>query len=112
MKAKDIRDLVFFSQDEPRRETLHESEHLWSEVVCLQGPQRLGPLGDPRSDALCTILAGQVAVQVGKGRKRMSQWDSVLVPAGEHLTLANASDEPSVVLIVVAPPPEQTGAAG
>jgi quercetin dioxygenase-like cupin family protein len=108
VKAKDIRELVHFSEDEPVRRTLYESEHLWSEVVCLQNSQRLGPIGDPGSDAICAVLAGEVATQIGKGRTRIKQWDSVLVPAGELLTLANASDEPSVVLIVAAPPPEPT----
>ncbi len=35
----------------------------------------------------------------------MRQWESALVPAGEELTLRNASEEPSVVLLVLAPPP-------
>jgi hypothetical protein len=29
----------------------------------------------------------------------------VAVPAGEELTIRNASEEPSVVLLVLAPPP-------
>lgn len=105
MKARDIRDLVHFGDDGPRRSTLWESEHLWSEVICLQRSQRIGPIGDPASDAVCTVLAGEIAAQVGKGRTRMGQWESVQIPAGESLTLANASEEPSVVLLVVAPPP-------
>jgi quercetin dioxygenase-like cupin family protein len=108
VKAKDIRDLVHFDDEAPRRGELFESERLWSEVVCLQRSQRLGPIADPVSDAIVTILAGEVAAQVGNGRTRTSQWDSMLVPAGEELTLANASDEPSVVLIVAAPPPRRT----
>jgi quercetin dioxygenase-like cupin family protein len=105
VEAKDVRDLVHFDEDAPRRGELFESKRLWSEVVCLQGSQRLGPLADPSSDAIVTILAGEVAAQVGNGRKRMAQWEAVLVPAGQELTLANASDEPSVVLFVAAPPP-------
>jgi glyoxylate utilization-related uncharacterized protein len=105
VKATDIRDLVRFSEEEPRRTTLHESERVWSEVVCLQGSQRLGPIADEGSDAICTVLAGEIAVQIGKGRERLSQWHSALVPAGQALTFANASEEPSVVLIVAAPPP-------
>jgi glyoxylate utilization-related uncharacterized protein len=62
-------------------------------------------MADPGSDAIVAILAGEVATQVGKDRKRMRQWESVLVPAASELTLANASEEPSVVLIVAAPPP-------
>jgi glyoxylate utilization-related uncharacterized protein len=106
VKATDIRDLVHFSEDGPRRTDLFETDHLWSEVVCLQENQRLGPLGDDRSDAIVVVLAGTVAVQVGKGRARVDQWASVPVPAGSDLTLANASETPSVVLIVTAPPPE------
>ncbi len=106
MKPKDVRDLVFFSDDEARHETLLETEKLWSQILCLQKNQSLGPMGDPDSDALCLVLAGTVAVQVGKARARMSQWHSVTVPAGEDLTVKNASEEPSVVLLVTAPPPE------
>ena len=94
MKPKDIRDLVWFSDDEARHETLFETEHLWSEIVCLQGAQGLGPLTDPASDAIVTVLAGEVAVQVGKGRARMGQWEAVLVEAGTELTIRNASDDP------------------
>jgi hypothetical protein len=35
----------------------------------------------------------------------MKQWEAVEVPAGLELTVRNASEEPSVVLLVVAPPP-------
>jgi hypothetical protein len=106
VSATDIRDLVHFSDEGASRETLVEGEHLWSEILCLGSNQRLGPLGDAASDALCVVLAGKVAAQIGRGRNRMRQWDSIVVPAGSELTLANASEEPSVVLLVVAPPPE------
>ncbi len=106
MKSKDIRDLVWFSDAGARHETLFESDHLWSEIVCLQENQGLGPLSDEASDAVVLVLAGQVAVQVGKGRSRMGQWETVLVPAGTELTIRNASDEPGVVLLTLGPPPK------
>jgi glyoxylate utilization-related uncharacterized protein len=105
VKTLDIRDLVAFSDDEPRRRTLAEGSHLWSEVICLQGSQGVGPIRDDGADGLVVVLAGEVATQVGKGRARMKQWETVEVPAGLELTLRNASDEPAVVLLVVAPPP-------
>ena len=105
MKTVDIRDLVRFSDEEPRRSTLLDRERLWSEVVCLQGSQSLGPLRDDRSDGLVVILTGEVATQVGRSRARMKQWQAIAVPAGEELTVRNASEDPAVVLLVVAPPP-------
>ena len=105
MKTRDIRDLVQFGDDDARQATLSETEHLWTRVVCLQGNQGVGPMGDASSDAFLTVLAGEVAAQMDKSRARMKQWDSATVPAGSELTLHNASDEPSVVLLVVAPPP-------
>jgi quercetin dioxygenase-like cupin family protein len=50
-------------------------------------------------------VAGEVAVQVDRGRERLAQWGSVLIPAGSNLAVRNASDEPAVVLLVAAPPP-------
>ena len=105
MKTLDIRDLVHFSDDEPRRQTLVEGERLWSEIVCLQAAQGVGPIRDDDSDGIVVVLAGEVATQVGKGRARMKQWEAVDVPAGMELTIRNASEEPAVVLVVVAPPP-------
>jgi glyoxylate utilization-related uncharacterized protein len=105
VKTLDIRDLVHFSDDEPRRRTLLEGERLWSEVVCLQGSQGIGPLRDEDSDGLLVVLAGSVAAQVGKGRARMKQWETLEVPSGLDLTVRNASGEPAVLLLVVAPPP-------
>jgi glyoxylate utilization-related uncharacterized protein len=105
VKTLDIRDLVAFSDDEARRRTLVESEHLWSGIVCLQGSQGHGPIRDDGADGILVVLAGEVATQVGKGRARMKQWEAVEVPAGLELTVRNASEEPSVVLLVVAPPP-------
>ena len=105
MKTLDIRDLVRFSDDDPRRQTLIEGERLWSEIICLQGTQGVGPVRDYGSDGLLVVLAGEVATQIGKGRARMKQWETVEVPAGLELTVRNASEEPAVVLLVVAPPP-------
>jgi hypothetical protein len=105
VNTKDLRDLVHFADDGPRRETLYESPHLWSELVCLQGAQGMGPVADPDSDAICTVVAGTVAVQVDRGRVRLPQWGSVLIPAGSSLTVRNASPEPAVILLVAAPPP-------
>jgi quercetin dioxygenase-like cupin family protein len=103
--TKDLRDLVRFSEDGPRHEALYESDRLWSEVVCLQEAQGLGPISDPDSDAICAVVAGRVAIQVDRSRKRLGQWGTVLVPAGSELTVKNASEEPAVILLVAAPPP-------
>ncbi|HXF73720.1 MAG TPA: hypothetical protein VNO79_14060 [Actinomycetota bacterium] len=112
MQTKDLRDLVRFSEEGPHHGPLFESPRLWSEVLCLEGPQRLGPISDPGSDAICAVLAGEVAVQVDRRRARLKQWGTVLVPAGSALTIANASPDPAVLLIVAAPPPAPRNAPG
>ena len=57
MEPVDLKDLVAFEEDGPTHRTVAESEHLWSELVCLQGPQSVGPIGDADSDALCLVVA-------------------------------------------------------
>jgi glyoxylate utilization-related uncharacterized protein len=108
VKTHDLRDLVHFSDDVALHHTLFETAHLWSEVLCLQGAQGVGPMTDARSDGVVVVLSGEIAAQVDKGRARMRQWESVLVPAGAELTIRNASEEPSVVLLVLSPPPAPT----
>jgi glyoxylate utilization-related uncharacterized protein len=100
-----MRDLVRFDEEDARTEVLFETARIWSQLVCLQGAQGIGPIADQDADAIVSVLAGEVAVQVGKGRARMRQWHSVLVPAGTALTIRNASDEPAVVQVTTAPPP-------
>ena len=105
MKTRKVTDLVHFEDDAARTEVLYETRQLFSQVVCVQGSQGIGPMSDANSDGIVVVLAGEIATQVGKARARMQQWESALVPAGEELTLRNASEEPSVVLLVLAPPP-------
>jgi len=115
VQTRHLTDLVHFTDDSPRTEVLLETGKLWSQVVCLKDAQGLGPMADEAADGLLVILAGEVAVQVGKGRARLRQWGTAVVPAGEDLTLRNASPEPAVVLIVLSPPPEtelEGGASG
>jgi len=105
VKTRRVTDLVHFEDDDARTEILYETRRLFSQVVCVQGSQGIGPMSDASSDGIVVVLAGEIATQVGKTRARMRQWESALVPAGEELTLRNASEEPSVVLLVLAPPP-------
>ncbi|HZT10097.1 MAG TPA: cupin domain-containing protein [Actinomycetota bacterium] len=105
MKTRKVTDLVHFEDDAARTEVLYETRQLFSQVVCVQGSQGIGPMSDANSDGIVVVLAGEIATQVGKARARMQQWESALVPAGEELTFRNASEEPSVVLLVLAPPP-------
>lgn len=105
MEARDLRDLVHFEDDGPSHQTLFESAHLWSEVVCLDRNQGLGPVSDFDSDALVLVVTGRVVVQVDRSRQRHEQWETALVPAGSELTITNAAEDPAVVLLVVAPPP-------
>lgn len=105
VEARDLRDLVAFEEDGPRHATLFETGRLWSELVCLDRNQTVGPIADRDSDAIALVVTGKVVVQVGRGRKRREQWEATLVPAGSELSIANATAEPAVVLLVAAPPP-------
>ena len=105
MEAKDLTDLVSFRPEGPRTEGVFETARLWSQLVCLERNQQLGPITDPDSDAVFTVAAGEIVVQVDRSRKRLRQWGSALVPAGGEVTITNASGDPAVVLIVAAPPP-------
>jgi glyoxylate utilization-related uncharacterized protein len=100
-----LTDHVRFSEEGPERSTVFESDHLWSQVICLDRNQSYGPVTDPEADALLTVLAGECAVQLVKKRKRLGQWGAVLVPARSPLSVTNASADPLVLLLVTAPPP-------
>ena len=105
--AADLRDFVEFEEGQVVRRTVFESERLWAQVLCVDRNRSYGPVTDPGSDAVLTIVAGEAVFMVGKRRRRLKQWGSVLVPAGSDLVVTNASPEPLVVLMVAAPPPAE-----
>jgi mannose-6-phosphate isomerase-like protein (cupin superfamily) len=105
MRSRSLKDLVHFDPDDVRREPLFETAQLFSEVLCCDGKQFVGPMMDPDSDAVFTVLAGECRFNVGRRSRTMRQWGAVLVSAGEEVTVINLHDEPLVVLMVAAPPP-------
>jgi mannose-6-phosphate isomerase-like protein (cupin superfamily) len=104
--------MVHFSPDGVRRETVFETERLWSQVLCFDRNQSLGPMTDLEADAMFTIVAGEAVFLVDGDRRRMKQWETVLVPAGTEVSVSNASSEPLVLLLVAAPPPVPRAVSG
>jgi quercetin dioxygenase-like cupin family protein len=110
--TENLKKYVHFDAESVRRATVFETQRLWSEVVCFDRNQNLGPVSDPDSDAMFTVLAGEAVFQIQGRRKRVEQWATVLVPAGADVTVSNASVDPLVVLVVAAPPPVPRAVTG
>jgi glyoxylate utilization-related uncharacterized protein len=103
--AAQLQDLVQFEEGSVVRRTVFESERLWAQLLCLDRNGSFGPLSDADADAVLTIVAGEAVFLVDRGRRRLKQWGSVLVPHGSQVVIRNASPEPLVILMTVAPPP-------
>jgi mannose-6-phosphate isomerase-like protein (cupin superfamily) len=112
VENRNLKRFVHFSSGEVRRETVFETGHLWSEVLCFSSNQSIGPVTDPRADAIFTVLAGEAVFVVDGKRKRLEQWGAVLVPAGGEVSVSNASVEPLVLLLVASPPPTPHAVSG
>jgi quercetin dioxygenase-like cupin family protein len=112
VETRDLTEFVRFSPEGPARHTVFESERLWSQLMCLDQGQQLGPITDEASDAVFTVVAGRVVIQVNRGRKRLGQWGTALVPAGSEVTVTNAGGDPAVIFVVAAPPPTPRFASG
>lgn len=112
MLTRDLKDLVGFSAERLQRSSLFETAHLWSDLLCFDRNQRLGPITDDASDAVFTIVAGEGVFVVDGKRRRLAQWSTVLVPAGAEVSIANASVDPLVVMVVAAPPPAARAVTG
>lgn len=109
MERVNLTDLVGFSEEEPARHDVLESERLWSQLLCLGRNQSYGPVRDHQADCLLLVLAGEAVVQVDRRRTRLRQWGATLAPAGAELAVTNASADPAVILLVTAPPPAAPG---
>jgi quercetin dioxygenase-like cupin family protein len=109
---RNLQDFVEFSPDGVRRETVFETERLWMQVLCFERNQHVGPMEDPGADALFTVLAGEAVFLVDRRRRRLRQWEAVLVQAGSSVSVTNASVDPLVLLLVASPPPPARAVTG
>lgn len=105
MENRNLKRYVHFSPDAARRETVFETDRLWTEILCFEANQHVGPARDEDSDAVFLVVAGEAVFLVDGKRKRLEQWGVVLVPAGSEVTVSNASAEPLVLFLMAAPPP-------
>jgi len=112
VENRNLTRFVHFSPEHVNRETVFETEHLWTEVLSLDRNQTVGPITDHESDAVFTILAGEGVFMVDGKRKRLEQWGTVLVPAKSEVSVTNASTEPLVLLLVASPPPTRHAVSG
>jgi len=103
---RNLKQFVHFSRDGVFRETVFETDRLWTQVLCFERNQTIGPITDTDSDGVFVIIAGEAVFQVDGRRKRLEQWGAVLVPAGAAVTVTNASVDPLVVFLMTAPPPD------
>lgn len=103
--AADLRDFVEFEEDGVVARDVFGSDRIAARVISVDVNRAFGPAGARGADAMLTILAGEAVFQVGRRRRRMQQWGSVLVEAGQEVVATNASGEPLVLLLVTAPPP-------
>ncbi len=112
VEQENLKRFVHFSADGVRRETVFETDRLWTQVLCFERNQTIGPITDPDSDGIFLVVAGEAVFLVDGKRKRLEQWGTVLVPAGAEVTVTNASVDPLVLYLMTAPPPTVEPATG
>jgi mannose-6-phosphate isomerase-like protein (cupin superfamily) len=112
VEHRNLKRFVHFSPDAVQRETVFETSRLWTEVVCLDRNQYIGPVRDEDSDGTFVVVAGEAVFLVDGQRKRLGQWGMVMVPAGSEVSVTNASAEPLVLLLTAAPPPVPRAVTG
>jgi mannose-6-phosphate isomerase-like protein (cupin superfamily) len=105
VEQANLKRFVHFSSDGVRRETVFETDRLWTQVLCFERNQSIGPITDADSDGIFLVVAGEAVFMVEGKRKRLEQWGTVLVPAATEVTVTNASVEPLVLFLITAPPP-------
>ena len=105
VEQANLKRFVHFSADGVRRETVFETDRVWTQVLCFERNQTIGPITDADSDGIFLVVAGEAVFMVDGKRKRLEQWGTVLVPAATEVTVTNASVEPLVLFLMTAPPP-------
>jgi mannose-6-phosphate isomerase-like protein (cupin superfamily) len=94
-----------FSPDKLRKNNLVDTPNLFVDLYCLSPGQEQKPHRHGGSDKIYIVLEGRGRFRVGTEESELEPGLGVLAPSGEEHAVRNASADPLVVLVMMAPKP-------
>ncbi|WP_287370915.1 cupin domain-containing protein [Oceanithermus sp.] len=105
MEIRVLEELVEFGQEKMKKIPVFDSPHMFYDLYALLPGQMQKVHAHEGSDKVYLVLAGEVRVQVGEAQATLTTGQATRAPAGEEHGVWNASEQPAVLLVVMAPRP-------
>jgi mannose-6-phosphate isomerase-like protein (cupin superfamily) len=100
-----LADHVRFQDGKMARHRLAATSRLHTDLYCLRPGQAQAAHVHAEQDKLYVGIEGRGRIRVGQEVEWLEPGMLVVAPAGAEHGLENPTDEPCVILVVVAPPP-------
>ena len=100
-----LSDHRIFSTEKLRKNNLADTPNLFVDLYCLAPGQEQKLHRHEGSDKVYIVLEGRGRFRVGAEESDLEHGRGVLAPSGEEHAVRNASGEPLVVLVMMAPKP-------
>lgn len=105
MEIRVLEELVAFDQEKMKKIPVFDSPLLFYDLYALLPGQVQKVHAHEGSDKVYLVLAGEVRVQVGEEQATLTTGQATRAPAGEAHGVWNTSEQPAVLLVVMAPRP-------
>ena len=106
MEVRTLKDLIRFDPEKKQKIPVFDSPHMYYDLYTLMPGQLQRPFVFKRADKIIYVLEGSLRVSVAGETADLEAGQALRVPAGAVNSMENATGEPAVALVVVAPHPE------
>lgn len=106
MEIRTLDELVRFDPEKKQKIPVFDSPHLYYDLYTLLPGQLQKPFAFKKADKIVYVLRGRLRLRVAGETAELRAGQAVRVPAGSVNAMENASRDPAVALVVVAPHPE------
>jgi mannose-6-phosphate isomerase-like protein (cupin superfamily) len=107
MKTYEVKKERRFSGEKMQKVNLFETERMFCDIYCLGPGQEQKVHAHAGADKIYFVLEGTARVSVGGEERDLKADEIVLAPSGVEHGVRNASGEPALVLVFMAPNPNK-----
>ncbi len=102
---KKVSDARQFSPDKMKKNSVFETDRLFSDLYCFEPGQVQAPHVHEGSDKIYLVMEGRGLFQIGAEEREIQQHELAIAPSGVRHGVSNPGPERLVLLVFMAPKP-------
>ncbi len=105
MQVTTVSESQIFSPEKMKKVNLFDTPRMFCDLYCFNPGQAQKPHAHANEDKLYYVIEGRGTFRVGTEEREIPEKGVVLAPAGMEHAVWNNSDQPLVLLVMMAPKP-------